>query len=198
MNKQSVVWQLVWKVAVLCLLTAVIGCFFTKPLPWILGVVLGFAFTVCRLIWLDSTIRTAVEKEAKDASRYMRGQYVLRYLLSIAVLVLAALVPQISLFSTMIAMFTLKIATYIQGFLEKKTPKDGSVQFEEWVDEEEQEKEEDWNRWQTYNMKARKRAEKEKGRIQKVSQQMVEQVAEEPETSAEDEVMEDQISLFDE
>lgn len=197
MNKESLVWQLSWKVAVLCMLTAVIGCFFTEPLPWILGVVLGFAFTVCRLIWLDSTIRQAVEKEAKDASRYMRGQYMLRYLLSIAVLVLAALVPWINLFSTMIALFTLKIATYMQGFFEKKTPKDGSVQFEQWVDEEEQEKEEDWDRWQTYNMKARKRAEKENGRVAKVSQQTVEQLAEEAAAEKPEEVLEDQISLFD-
>ena len=198
MNKGSVVFSLSWKVALLCLLTFIIGCFFTDVLPWGLGVLLGFLFTVLRLIWLDQSIRRSVEKDQKSASRYARGQYVLRYLASAAVLVVAALVPWISLYSTMIAMFTLKIATYIQGLMEKKTPKDGSVQFETWVDEEEQEKEEDWDRWQTYNLKARKKVEKEGGRLAKVSQQTVEELAREPAPPENgDEVFDDQISLFD-
>ena len=201
-HKDSLVFQLSWKVAVLCLITFIIGAFFTDPLSWGLGVLVGFVFTVVRLIWLDQTVRNAVQKDAKSASRYTRWQYVLRYLLSIVVLASAALIPQISLYSTMIAMFTLKIATFVQGFFEKKTPKDGSVQFETWVDEEEQEEEQDWDRWQTYNLKARKRMEKKGGRLEKVSQQTVDQMAEEEafveEQKASGEVMEDQISLFDE
>ena len=201
-HKDSLVFQLSWKVAVLCLITFIIGAFFTDPLTWGLGVLVGFVFTVVRLIWLDQTVRHAVQKDEKSASRYARWQYVLRYLLSIAVLAGAALIPQISLYSTMIAMFTLKIATFIQGFFEKKTPKDGSVQFVTWVDEEEQEEEQDWDRWQTYNLKARKKMEKKGGRIEKVSQQAVEQMAAEEafveEQKASGEVMEDQISLFDE
>ncbi len=200
-HKESLVFQLSWKVAALCLITFVIGCFFTDPLSWGLGVLVGFAFTVLRLVWLDRTVRNAVTKDEKSASRYARWQYVLRYIVSFAVLAGAALIPQISVYSAMIAMFTLKIATFIQGFFEKKTPHDGSVQFETWVDEEEEEKEQDWDRWQTYNLKARKRLEKKGGRLEKVSQQTVEQAAENEafvqEQKASGEVMEDQISLFD-
>ena len=200
-HKESLVFQLSWKVAVLCLITFVIGCFFTDPLSWGLGVLVGFTFTVVRLLWLDRTVRNAVTKDEKSASRYARWQYVLRYIVSFAVLAGAALIPQISVYSAMIAMFTLKIATFIQGFFEKKTPHDGSVQFETWVDEEEEEKEQDWDRWQTYNLKARKRLEKKGGRLEKVSQQTVEQAAENEafvqEQKASGEVMEDQISLFD-
>ena len=200
-HKESLVFQLSWKVAALCLITFVIGCFFTDPLSWGLGVLVGFTFTVVRLLWLDRTVRNAVTKDEKSASRYARWQYVLRYIVSFAVLAGAALLPQISVYSAMIAMFTLKIATFIQGFFEKKTPHDGSVQFETWVDEEEEEKEQDWDRWQTYNLKARKRLEKKGGRLEKVSQQTVEQAAENEafvqEQKASGEVMEDQISLFD-
>lgn len=200
-HKESLVFQLSWKVAALCLITFVIGCFFTDPLSWGLGVLVGFTFTVVRLLWLDRTVRNAVTKDEKSASRYARWQYVLRYIVSFAVLAGAALIPQISVYSAMIAMFTLKIATFIQGFFEKKTPHDGSVQFETWVDEEEEEKEQDWDRWQTYNLKARKRLEKKGGRLEKVSQQTVEQAAESEafvqEQKASGEVMEDQISLFD-
>ena len=200
-HKESLVFQLSWKVAALCLITFVIGCFFTDPLSWGLGVLVGFTFTVVRLLWLDRTVRNAVTKDEKSASRYARWQYVLRYIVSFAVLAGAALIPQISVYSAMIAMFTLKIATFIQGFFEKKTPHDGSVQFETWVDEEEEEKEQDWDRWQTYNLKARKRLEKKGGRLEKVSQQTVEQAAENEafvqEQKASGEVMEDQISLCD-
>ncbi len=200
-HKESLVFQLSWKVAALCLITFAVGCFFTDPLSWGLGVLVGFAFTVLRLVWLDRTVRNAVTKDEKSASRYARWQYVLRYIVSFAVLAGAALIPQISVYSAMIAMFTLKIATFIQGFFEKKTPHDGSVQFETWVDEEEEEKEQDWDRWQTYNLKARKRLEKKGGRLEKVSQQTVEQAAENEafvqEQKESGEVMEDQISLFD-
>lgn len=200
-DKESLVFQLSWKVAALCLITFLIGMFFTDPLSWGLGVLVGFAFTVVRLIWLDKTVRNAVTKDEKSASRYARWQYVLRYLVSAGVLIGAALIPQISLWSAMIAMFTLKIATFLQGFFEKKTPHDGSVEFVTWVDEEEEEKEQDWDRWQTYNLKARKRMEKKGGRLEKVSQQAVDQIAEEEafvkEQKASGEVMEDQISLFD-
>ena len=64
-HKESLVFQLSWKVAALCLITFVIGCFFTDPLSWGLGVLVGFTFTVVRLLWLDRTVRNAVTRTKK-------------------------------------------------------------------------------------------------------------------------------------
>ncbi len=190
-NKKSLFWQLTWKIAVFCLLTFIIGCFFTEALPWGAGVLLGGGFTILRLKWMDYTIEKAVMGDPEKASGIMTRGYFARYVLSAGVLVLAALIPQISVYSTMIAMVSLKAATFLQGLLEKETPKDGSVQFEEWVDEEEDEEngpEEQWDRWETYNLKARRRLIRNTGSIKKV------QKPAEPEPPSEGE----QLSLFEE
>ena len=218
-GKSSMFWQLTWKVLVLCLITFVVGIFFTDWISWGLGVLLGGGFTILRLKWMDISVAKAVERESDDAKHYFTLQYMLRYLLSFGVLALAAVVPQINLFSAMIAMFMLKIATYIQGFFEKRAPKDGSVVFEEWVDEEEEE-EEDWDRWETYNLKVSRREARKKNipRYYKVEPE-TQEASDETESTADDgqtslfdepvsktseasetgpdDVMEDQISLFD-
>ncbi|MFR5071671.1 MAG: hypothetical protein ACLTDS_05805 [Bianqueaceae bacterium] len=72
-----------------------------------------------------------------------------------------ALEPSIDVLATALAMLSLKVATYAQTLLDKRTPRDGSVEFNEWVDEED-ETVEQWDRWQTYNLKARKREKKRK------------------------------------
>ena len=158
-SKGSLFWQLSWKIVVFCIIVCIIGCFFTDPLVWGKGVLLGCLFTIIRLRLMDLSVQKAVQKDPKKASGYFTRQYIIRYVMSIMVLVVAALEPSISLYGTMLAMFSLKVATYIQGLLEKPAPKDGSVQFEEWVDEEEDDDEE-WDRWETYNLKARNKKRK--------------------------------------
>lgn len=200
-EEKSLFWQLSWKVGLLCLLTGIIGCFFTDPLAWWLGVLLGGLFTVLRIKWMDLAIKKAVLGDPARASGIMTRQYFLRYAFSVGVLVLAAVVPQINLFSTMIAMFTLKLATFLQGLMEKPTPKDGSVRFEEWVDEEEQEEEpeEAWDRWETYNLKARKRLVRRNGKIERKPREAEpeNELAAKPAAGSDDENNE-QLSLFDE
>lgn len=178
-QSNSMFWQLSWKVLVLCVLVFVIGCFFTDPFSWGMGVLLGGGFTIIRLKWMDHSVEKAVTGDPSKASGYMTRSYFVRYLATAAVLVLAAKVPWISLYSCMIAMFMLKIATFAQGFFEKRAPKDGSVQFEEWVDEEEDEEEEAWDRWETYNLRATRKKARKKGKIEK---NLKKQEASSPET----------------
>lgn len=182
-------FQLAWKVAAFCVLIFIVGCFFTDPLVWGKGVLFGGLFTIIRLRLMDLSVRKAVMKDPGKASGYFTRQYIIRYIMSIAVLAVAALEPSISLYGTMAAMITLKLATYVQGLLEKPTPKDGSVQFEEWVDEDDEE-DEQWDRWETYNLKARRKRKRkeEEHRILRSAQQ---------ETMAEDPFDGEQLSLFD-
>jgi uncharacterized membrane protein YiaA len=166
-NNWPLFLQLSWKVAAFCVIVFGVGCFFTDPLVWGKGVLFGCIFTIIRLRLMDLSVQKAVQKDPGKASGYFTRQYILRYIMSIAVLVVAALEPSISLYGTMLAMFSLKVATYIQGIIEKPAPKDGSVQFEEWIDDEEED--EEWDRWETYNLKARnkKRKFQERNKIYK-------------------------------
>lgn len=185
-NKWPLFLQLTWKIVAVCVLFFIGGCFFTDPIVWGKGVLFGCLFTIIRLRLMDISVQKAVKKDPGKASGYFTRQYIIRYIMSIAVLVVAALEPSISLYGTMLAMFSLKIATYIQGLLEKPAPKDGSVVFEEWVDEEEDE--EEWDRWETYNLKARKRKRKFQERNKIYNEQAVDEI---PVDDGE------QLSLFD-
>ncbi|MFQ9798817.1 MAG: hypothetical protein ACLR23_07585 [Clostridia bacterium] len=79
-------------------------------------------------------------------------------------LIVAAVEPSIDVLATALAMLSLKVATYAHiALLVKRTPRgSGSVEFAQWVDEEDEELPvEQWDRWQTYmNLKARKREKK--------------------------------------
>ncbi len=206
-SKNSMFWQLSWKVAVLCVVVFIVGCFFTDPLSWGMGVLVGGGFTIIRLKWMDYSVEKAVTGDPSKASGYMTRSYFARYLATALVLVATAKVPWISLYSAMISMFMLKIATFAQGFFEKKVPKDGSVQFEEWVDEEEEE-EEEWDRWETYNLRATRKKARQKGKIERDRQKAAEALSEaavEPVSEPDPQIAEpaaeeddgEQLSLFD-
>ncbi|MBC8542659.1 ATP synthase subunit I [Bianquea renquensis] len=157
----SLFLQLSWKIAAFCLLLFGVGCIFADPLAWGKGVLFGGLFTILRLKMMEIAVKKAVSKPSGRASGYMSAQYFIRYLMSAAVLIVAALEPSIDVLATALAMLSLKVATYAQTLLDKRTPRDGSVEFNEWVDEED-ETVEQWDRWQTYNLKARKREKKRK------------------------------------
>ena len=183
----SLFFQLSWKIAATCLLLFGIGCIFAEPVPWGKGVLFGGLFTILRLKMMEIAVNRAVSKPSGKASGYMSAQYFIRYLLSAAVLIVAALEPSIDVLATALAMLSLKAATYAQSLLDKRTPKDGSVEFAEWVDEED-ETVEQWDRWQTYNLKARKK-EKRRRKLEDPSHP-VEAAAELPDEGR-------QISFFD-
>lgn len=103
------------------------------------GLALGGIFSILKLKLMEVTFSKALSKPPGAAKNYATFHYFLRYLLSILVLVIGALEPSINLVGVIIALISMKIAAYWQGYLEKPTPKDGSVEFVEWEDDEETE-----------------------------------------------------------
>ncbi|MGI5900684.1 MAG: ATP synthase subunit I [Christensenellales bacterium] len=89
-------------------------------LPFVYGVVLGSAASVVKVIILDKTVDKALNMEKKAASNYARLNHVLRLLLTAAVLVLAALVPGISLWGAAAGILAFQAAVYIQRWFVKK------------------------------------------------------------------------------
>jgi hypothetical protein len=99
-------------------------------LPFMLGVVLTSALNVWRITMLRNAVENAVHMETgKDASNYMRGQYLLRFMALTAVLVAAALVATRSdymslLWGAIAGVFTMQIATYSMKVLYKEKKND--------------------------------------------------------------------------
>lgn len=186
----SLFWQLTWKVAAISLLIFLVGVFFTEPLGWGIGCLLGCGFTIVRLKMMETSVQKSVQMDAKRASRYAKAQYFLRYILSALVLIAAAVVPWINPISTVLAMISLKLATYVQGLLDKKFRPEEDYPIVEWEDDEEEEDEE-WDRWQTYNRKAGKKMRREmQGGVLKRQESAESSPAEPEEVSG-------QLSLFD-
>lgn len=108
--------------------------------PWVFakGLLFGGLFSILKVKLMESTMKKAVKKDPVKAQSYASLHYFMRYLLTGLVLVVAALEPSIGIFGTIIGILSLKLAAYLQGYSEKSTPKDGSVQFVEWEDDEEE------------------------------------------------------------
>lgn len=191
-DKLSLFWQLTWKILVICLVIFFVGVFFADPLSWGLGCLLGGGFTVIRLRMMESSVKKSVQMEAKKASRYARAQYILRYFLSAAILAASALLSWLNPISTVLSMISLKLATYIQGILDKKFRPEEDYPIVEWEDDEEEE-EEEWDRWQTYHRKAGKKLKQElqQGVLKKQGPISKEAQPAEPEEA------DGQLSLFD-
>lgn len=155
--------QLAWKIGVVGLIIFIIGCFFTDILPWGVGVAIGTAFTVVRLKMLENSINKAVYMDTpKQASGYANWQFIIRQLLCIVVLGVAVVVPWINPIGAVLPMFGMRIAVHWQNALDRRAPKDPNLKYVEWEDDEKEDEDEDWDRWETYNLKARKKARKNK------------------------------------
>ena len=187
-NKLSLFWQLSWKILAGCIVLFGIGAIFMDPLSWGLGCLLGGVFTIIRLKMMEISVEKSVHMDENKAVRYARAQYIVRYLLSGVVLAAAALVPWIDPISTVLAMLMLKLATYVQGILDKKYRPEEDYPIVEW-EEEEDEEDEAWDRWQTYSRKAGKKMRNE------LKNGMLKKQPAEPEKP--EEAIDKQISLFD-
>lgn len=138
-SKKSIVVSLSTKVAIIVLIEFIIGMFFVKDIVvYAKGLALGGIFSILKIKLMETTFKKALTKPSKAAQTYVSFHYFLRYLLTILVLIIGILEPTINFIGVAISIISPKIAAYWQGYIEKPTPKDGSVEFLEWEDEEEE------------------------------------------------------------
>jgi len=100
--------------ALLLLLVAASAVYYRTMafLPFAFGASLGVALNVVKIIMLDRTVGKALQMEQKGAGNYIRIQHFVRFLLTGAVFLLAALVPQISIWGAAAGICTLQIAVF--------------------------------------------------------------------------------------
>jgi xanthosine utilization system XapX-like protein len=138
-SEKSILIPLTIKIIIIIVLSFAIGLFFVEDiLAFGKGLALGGIFSILKLKLMEVTFKKALSKPPKNAQRYANLHYFLRYLLTILVLIVGALEPTINLVGVIISLVSVKLAAYWQGYIEKPTPKDGSVEFLEWEDEEEE------------------------------------------------------------
>lgn len=126
------------KIIGIVLVSAIIGFFFvTDLLIYLKGLLLGTIFTLLKLKLMENSFSKAVLRAPHKANMYVKLHYFIRYTLTLLLLIVAVLEPSISLVGVVIALASMKVAAYWQGISESPTPKDGSVEFVEWEDDEE-------------------------------------------------------------
>ena len=88
-------------------------------LPFALGVLLTLGVNLLRVKMLDHSVNTALGLEVSSAANYLQLQYLLRFVLTGAVLVLAALSPYVNLWGAALGILTWPAATYALSFFVK-------------------------------------------------------------------------------
>lgn len=81
-------------------------------LPFLWGVILGSAASIAKVFLLERAVNQALSMEKKRAGNYVSLQHILRLVLSGAVLVIGALVPQINLWGVVVGIIAYQLAIY--------------------------------------------------------------------------------------
>lgn len=137
MDKKSVVYQMSRNI-MFFLLLALLGVFVvSEKWPYIIGLLIGGFISVIKVVMMEISLTKAVQMEPHRATNYAKAQYFLRMALTFLVLAAGVYTPVIGFIGLVIGLFALKPAAFLQGILDPKVPKDGSVEFLEWEDDEE-------------------------------------------------------------
>lgn len=87
---------------------------FESPLAYSVGLFLGSALSLVKVILLEKALNSSVELESQKAKNYSSLQAILRYALTIIVLLLVVFFPKVfGLFGAIIGVLSLQLAAYI-------------------------------------------------------------------------------------
>lgn len=97
------------------LMIYIIGLFLTQDLSgWTLGILFGLIIALLKFKLMENTFSKAVTMPEAKARGYTQKHYMLRYLITGAVLLLAAMEPSISLLGVFFGLVSMKVGAYVQ------------------------------------------------------------------------------------
>ena len=99
-------------IVLICILSSIIYHRSLDFLPFLFGAILGSVISIAKVFLLEHSVNKALKMEQKTAGNYVVLQHVLRLLLSGGVLLLGALVPQISLWGVVAGILAFQVAVY--------------------------------------------------------------------------------------
>ncbi|MCL2699168.1 MAG: hypothetical protein FWE68_02560, partial [Defluviitaleaceae bacterium] len=89
-----------------------------EAVPFAIGTALGIGLNIVKVIMLGNAVDSAVKMtDGKAAGNYIRTQYFLRFVLTGAVLVFAAVVPFVSLWGAAAGVLTMPFAVMSMKWL---------------------------------------------------------------------------------
>lgn len=106
-------------IALLCVIASIIYHRSLEFLPFLFGIILGSAVSIVKISLIDRTVDKALDMEKNKSSKYLALQNTLRLLLSGVVLVIGAIVPQVSIWGVAAGIFAFPLATYTENFRTK-------------------------------------------------------------------------------
>lgn len=92
----------------------------SNKLSFTMGLLFGLIFSILKLKLMQNTIEKAVRMPEGKAQKYTNVQYIIRYILTGIVLVVAALEPSVDLLGVFLGLLSMKVAAYMQVFQNKK------------------------------------------------------------------------------
>lgn len=88
-----------------------------------IGLAFGLVFSILKLMLMKNSIKKSVTMPEAKAQRYANVQYMIRYLLTGIVLLVAALEPTINLLGVFLGLLSMKVGAYMQLFVIKRNEK---------------------------------------------------------------------------
>ena len=91
---------------------------FERPLPYTIGLVAGTLLSMLKVVLMEKSIGRSFDMEGGSAKNYAALQAILRYLLTIVVLLGVVFFPGVfGLFGVIIGILSLQAAAYVTGYL---------------------------------------------------------------------------------
>ncbi|WP_058486021.1 ATP synthase subunit I [Defluviitalea phaphyphila] len=87
-----------------------------KPFVFIKGVLFGSIFSILKLRLMELSIKKSLSMPPHKASKYATGNYMIRYIITGIILLVAALEPSISLIGTFLGLLTMKFSVFLMFF----------------------------------------------------------------------------------
>lgn len=117
-----IVYMVLFSVVVEC-----IGLFIVKnKWSFTIGIAFGLIFSLLKLMLMKNSIKKSLYMNEGKAQTYANVQYLIRYILTGIVLVVAALEPTISLLGVFIGLMSMKVGAYMQYFYSPKLSSKGN------------------------------------------------------------------------
>lgn len=85
-------------------------------LPFMLGLALGSAVSIAKVILVDRAVDKALSMDRSRAGTYVGAQYLLRMLLTAAALIISAVVPWMSIWGAAAGVLAFQIGIYLVQF----------------------------------------------------------------------------------
>ncbi len=92
-----------------------------NKLSWTLGITFGLVFSLLKLKLMENTITKCLTMPEGKAQKYANVQYMIRYILTGVVLVIAALEPSINLLGVFFGLISMKAGAYAQLAINRKS-----------------------------------------------------------------------------